>query len=776
MPDFGTLELPPPGLVAPAILALSIPDGRVEHGGHEPYVPQASDTVTRSGSPYATHVVRRDGEPIGVLVGKNRDILARYDRLVGRLSSRAWLDQATSYAISSAEDPTYGNGVSPTRVERKTKPNGLALTGLDDYEVPQVHTIYLHLPAPLSEGQEYRIEYPESGGTQSFRFASRSTTSEAIHVSAVGFDPRDPRKIGFMSCWRGTGGGTDYGDSVAYEVVRDGNGEVVLTGRSVLTVRWSDGEDAYDRNFSHADVHLLDFSSLNQEGTYRLVVPGIGASPPFDVETGVWQRAFRTNARGLYHQRSGTALGAPHTSYTKPRDFHPEDGRSVFHSSCPLMDSGNGLNARGTESDNFACLVKGKTNELVPNAWGGYHDAGDWDRRIQHLVTSRGLFELTELFPATMSQLSLGIPESDNALPDVMDEALWGLDLYRRLQTPAGGVRGGVESDGHPLNGETSWIESRAVMAYAPDIWSSYLYAATAARAAFVLRDREGSLAQQYQESALRAADWAENERQSADYYPLPYEVNDARNLAAAGLYRLTGDERWHTLFRQTNKMSWDGAPLEQWSSREDNSGYSQQDAAFLYLLSADLPRNETLVHRFSQAFRDEADKAMARMSRTGFRWVKSSDWAWVAWGTLGASQARLLVQAHHLTGDRRYLEAALEASQFSLGANPGNQSYTTGLGRRTVRKPWVVNPWMTQQNPGEGITVYGPADPEHVRSDYWYALLAAPNVHPPAASWPANEHYFDMYSVFAMNEFTVQETLAPNIYVLGYLAGAVEP
>ena len=52
------------------------------------------------------------------------------------------------------------------------------------------------------------------------------------------------------------------------------------------------------------------------------------------------------------------------------------------------------------------------------------------------------------------------------------------------MQTPEGGIRGGIESSEHPRSGEASWQESLTVMAYAPDVWSSYLYVATAARAA----------------------------------------------------------------------------------------------------------------------------------------------------------------------------------------------------------------------------------------------------------------------------------------------------
>jgi endoglucanase len=46
------------------------------------------------------------------------------------------------------------------------------------------------------------------------------------------------------------------------------------------------------------------------------------------------------------------------------------------------------------------------------------------------------LLDLYELFPERIGAIKLALPpaESGNAIPDVLDEVLWNLDLYRRLQ------------------------------------------------------------------------------------------------------------------------------------------------------------------------------------------------------------------------------------------------------------------------------------------------------------------------------------------------------
>ena len=125
--------------------------------------------------------------------------------------------------------------------------------------------------------------------------------------------------------------------------------------------------------------------------------------------------------------------------------------------------------------------MAGKTDELVTGAWGGYMDAGDWDRRIQHLISSLYLLDLAEQFPSYFRKLSLNIPESGTDVADIVDEAMFNLDCYRRMQTADGGIRGGIESAEHPNMGEASWQESLTIMAYEPGSWSSYYYAGVAA-------------------------------------------------------------------------------------------------------------------------------------------------------------------------------------------------------------------------------------------------------------------------------------------------------
>ena len=94
---------------------------------------------------------------------------------------------------------------------------------------------------------------------------------------------------------------------------------------------------------------------------------------------------------------------------------------------------------------------------------------------------------------------------------------------------------------------------------YAPDVQSSYLYAAVAARAARVLAAYNPAEARTYRQSALKAMAWAEADRAkrqaNGTWAKLPAEVTDDRNLAAVEVYTLTGDRHWHDVFLEDTPL-----------------------------------------------------------------------------------------------------------------------------------------------------------------------------------------------------------------------------
>ncbi|UCD50207.1 MAG: glycoside hydrolase family 9 protein [Phycisphaerales bacterium] len=762
------------GLAAPDIIEIVVHVGKVNVGVQVPYVKKDSDTLTPRG--HRTYVYR-DGRKVGVLVGPDQNMLRPLDTFEGEALDISRIGDPSNYWIRSADDERYRTRTHPRAIHRKHKPVGIARTDDWKFAAPLAYHLFLTLPHRLQENATYTIsidgvDVPDC----TLHYRPEQLRSESIHVSHLGFTPDGPVKLGFLSCWMGDGGGLEYQNDLPFHVLSEKDGSRVYSGRAHLakpaTVK---DEDAYQRNFNLTNVYELDFSPVKKEGDYRLYVEGIGCSYPFRIGADIWQGAFVTAARGFFHQRSGIALGPPYTTFQRPRSFHPDDGVKIYASTTRLMDTRNGLSR--SDPDNFRNLVAGATDELVAHAWGGYMDAGDWDRRIQHLVASIYLLDLAEQFSDFFREVSLNIPESANGQPDIIDEALFNLDCYRRLQTPPGGVRGGIESEEHPNLGETSWQETLRILAYAPGSWSSYYYAGVATKAAGVLKALgRNELARVYEASALRAMEWAEKDYaqrdQRAKSYQLKgvtierldnhHQVRDMRNYAAAELFRLTGDERWQRIFRETTKLNQPNAQLYVWQSHE------QREAAWVYVRTERDNIDTQLQQYCRQALLREAQDRLRTQARTGFRWTKN-DWA-PPTATLSVSDAVSLVRAHILTQDAKYLKAIVLACQTGLGANPLNLCYTTGLGHRRPHLPLHLDSRHTGQAPPEGLTVFGPVDPT-AEQDLFLQTVIAPFCYPPPRQWPIMEAYWDVFWYPMMCEFTIHHPMSYNAYTWGYLA-----
>ncbi|MGP1372155.1 MAG: glycoside hydrolase family 9 protein, partial [Almyronema sp.] len=743
-------------VVRPDILAIQIETGKIEKGGQVPYVADVSDRIAQENNGW----LKRDGQLIGAVVGRNKEVLTQFDQFSGEALETEVADQPETYSVTASGRRATTS--VPEAVYRKSKPTDMAWVGPWQFEWPMAHTVFLDMPDDLVAGETYTVDLAKLGlDAVEFEYLPDRVFSEAVHVSQLGFRPDDPAKVGFLSTWLGSGEGLAYGEGLSFWLVDQTSAAKVYTGTTVLNLAANRSDDKR-RNYNGTPVYKMDFSDFNRAGTYRLCVETIGCSFPFEVGETVWRSAFYTTVRGLYHQRSGLALERPYTDFERPRSFHPEDGMKFYQSTYTLLESGEGLGLG--EAGTRDGLKAGNTGELVPQAWGGWFDAGDWDRRIQHVEASRQLLELAELFPAYFARVDLNLPESDNALPDVVDEALWNVDFFRRLQAEDGGISGGIESAQGPSNFAASWQEPSDAFVYAPDMWSSYLYAGVAAQAASVVSRYEANRAEAYRRSAVRAMEWAEAEYAQAE--EVDWRIRSERNLAAVELYRLTGDRRWHDLFLATTVFSDPQAPA--WKGKS----HDQINAAFVYSRLSQFPVNAEVQQNAKAALLAIADNQVEIVNGTGFGWSKFDAYENVGWGgSFGAPEATQLLRAHFLTGDRQYLEAGVLANQFSAGANPDNLVYTTGLGQRSPQHPLVIDARVTGQAPPPGITVYGPIDLWRF-NNYWVPRrLLVNHMSPSPWKWPTAEAYTDIFLYPAVSEFTIHQTIGPAAYARGYLA-----
>jgi endoglucanase len=427
-------------------------------------------------------------------------------------------------------------------------------------------------------------------------------------------------------------------------------------------------------------------------------------------------------------------------------------------------------------------LTKYKTSITREDAWGGYMDAGDWDRRISHLNATRQLLELFLMYPVHYEQKELPVlpGEKNNGIPDILDEVAWNVDCYGRMQGLDGGISMGIESAEHPVDGEPSWMESLDILRFAEDPKSSLHYAGVAAQLSRAMAPYNKERANWYAESAKKAFSYGQKFKQFPKVKDLPAHrqqaIKDEAALAAIELYKLTREADYYKVFEEY-------ASHGQSIDNQQSPSFVVLDAAFsLATAEIDAQVTEVARERAVGFIIEHADKMVSMVHGNVYGITNRIPGAVMVNGYYSGVNNQEICRAYFLSGEKKYLEAAVLSIMYTSGANPMNMSPTTGLGHRYPRRPLHLDSEFTGQRAPDGITVYAQADHEYYRSvleekelggawgtwaTYWYSGKV--NV-PSGWDWPPHEAYIDYSRFPGMNEYTVHQTFGPASYAYGFL------
>ena len=490
--------------------------------------------------------------------------------------------------------------------------------------------------------------------------------------------------------------------------------------------------------------------------------------------------------QGILTQRQGIALGPPACVYTRPRTFHPDDGVQFYQMSIPFQggqEAGEG--GQAGRGGNLQELARSGPLERVTGVWGGYQDAGDWDTLSHHLSASYDLLGLYDFNPTAFTEAKLTLPadEMNNKLPDILDEALWQLPCWQRLQQPDGGVRGGYGYGwGCPNGATSSMIRSAGV--YAADPVSTYHYAGVAARAARVLGHFDPPRAAEYLQSAKRAWNWAEThslendavyQRTQAFVEDLKKSLKNARAQAAVELLAATGDPALDAAFKESTELA-GKPPLYM----------DQLGASFAYARLPEGSGEPGLKKEAVRRISAYADHALDFSRKNAFDIIAGhrTDMPMLFVGryfsTPGAA-GMAHIYAYELTKKPEYLRAAIQSSNYCLGANPDNLSYCTGVGANAQRFNFIVDALVTGQQPDRivGHIPYGQGNEGNEmsrRANGWVQqwLLnfgPAKRMTPNWYDWPVHEQYIDFARYPLHNENCFNQTTVPAACHWFYLA-----
>ena len=193
-----------------------------------------------------------------------------------------------------------------------------------------------------------------------------------------------------------------------------------VTGKQVLSAAvtaWNGGaEDAS----SGDKAWWFDFSAITQPGTYYVLdVDNAVRSDLFDISDTVYREILKRAVRMLFYQRVGQAKDAQWAG-AGWADTADHVGPGQDHEARLFTDQKNAATAK--------------------DVWGGWFDAGDYNKYTNwtagYIV---GLLRAYTENPSVWRD-DYEIPESGNGIPDVLDEAKWGMDYLTRLQNDDGSV------------------------------------------------------------------------------------------------------------------------------------------------------------------------------------------------------------------------------------------------------------------------------------------------------------------------------------------------
>jgi endoglucanase len=584
------------------------------------------------------------------------------------------------------------------------------------------HHIYLETEK-LVAGKKYKVETPF--GNKEFTFDDREIFCESIKTNQVGYSAFSKVRYANFAIWLGTGGSRKIeGALPGYEVFETCSGKTVLKGKLKEI-----GDDISSGGF----VYRIDLASVPEGGPYKIAVEGFGSSYPYGVGGEFSKMLAHTLFRAQYLQRCGCPINEPdirkHACHTLIYDVDGPIGEANID-------------------------VVG--NERTFKMYGGYHDAGDADRRAYHISNPILNLMIYEAFPDYFTDTQYRIPgdfdENFNILnyanktPDIIDEAEWGTLAWEYLQNEDGSIHFGTETRHYPdpfaapldLDNKkygTVKVDDRATCTGA----GLFLHLARIIqpykpeRAAELIK--RGELAMQ--NSSERMAD-PEKLYYHVQRYLIKKEEADHQKIRE--LYTIADS-------MQNNLFLTPGYSLN--DKRFDNPAY-----ILSYILAKDVPTDPVIVEYFKKAIKKAADRNLAELENRAF--PVGNNPAQGGWGhnVRQPQYAALPLLQWKLTKEQKYFDGASVLMDYKTGLNPIGISYITALGFHQVHNIHDRESAYTESlgwGSKPGITAFGPGVVGR-RSN----TKSVPVIN----ELPKERQFTDDREIISFTEFTIFETM----------------
>ncbi len=520
-------------------------------------------------------------------------------------------------------------------------------------------------------------------------------------------------QVGFLPNARKTAVVRSEGIDQTFTLV-DASGKEVYNGKLTGPV---DAEAADEK------VYQADFSDFTTEGVYTMKVSNGDESYPFTIGKDVYDDLLKDTLLMLTRQRCGI-------------EINEELGGAAAH---PVCHTGK-------------AKIYG-TNEYK-DVTGGWHDAGDYGRYVVAGVTAaEDLLLAYRDYPDIWSADDLGIPESGNGVPDILDEAKYELDWLLKMQDEkTGGVYHKVTCLEFP--GFVMPQEETDELVLSPiSNTATGDFAAIMAQASTVYADIDPAFSKKALEASKKAYAYLE-EHKSATSFKNPPEIvtgeypdgqfTDEMYWAAVELYKITGEEKYRTYIDDILNMyiihgfGWDKM------GSYGNIAYMSLDAD---------KQDPELLKKMTDEINNTAAEYLANCKADGYMVDLGGSYNWGSNLSVCAFARQMLLASKNGNTDA-YKQAAFDQVSYILGQNATSYCFVTGYGSAYAKNAHH-RPSIATESVIPGMVIGGPngnlEDP--------YAKSTMDGV-PPAKC------YADNSQSYSTNEVTIYWN-SPFVYLL---------
>jgi endoglucanase len=504
-------------------------------------------------------------------------------------------------------------------------------------------------------------------------------------------------------------------------------------------------EEKQSRNSSIL-TRIADFSSFNKEGVYTISVPGVGNSYQFKIDKDVFNDVSKAVLKAYYFMRSDMPLDAKYAGKWARAAGHPDTAIEIHAS---------------------AATDKRPTGTIISSPKGWY-DAGDYNKYIVNSgITIATLLSAYEDFPDYFKKLKTNIPESNDAVPDILNEVLYNLRWMLTMQDPNdGGLYHKLTNaafDGMVMPGVTkapryvvqkstaASLDFTAVMAQASRIFANY-------------KKQLPNLSDSCLQAAIKAWNWAEknpsvlydqrsiNQKFDPDITTGEYgdrSVNDEWFWSAAELFTTTDDKKYFSIINERVK---DRAGLPGWNNVAMLGYYS------FIRNEKKLKTASSIIQMMKDTIIGMADDYLLNKTSNAFATVIGGNHREFVWGSnaIAANQGVLLINAYFITKNKKYIDGALSNLDYLLGRNATNYCFVTGVGTKSPMHPHhrpSVSDAIVEPVPGMLVGGPNPGQQDH---------CAYPFKEPETS-------YVDSDCAYAANEIAINWN-APMVYLVNAL------